>query len=93
MTQPTLDGGVPRAGARLWSRFTDHGRIQHAEWMRACATPGGRVGRCSCGGFLKPCYPQQTGQRTDYHAACDACRHEVVAPGGRTGHKRTAGGH
>ncbi len=84
MTQPTLDGGPPVPGARLWPRHITGGAIDHPAWLRACAERS-YVGNCRCGDYLVPEPPEQIGQRLDYRAACrrDECSYELEAPGGR----------
>lgn len=87
MTQPTLDGDVPRRVRRLHSRIKDpFGHVAHGEWLRSIALRE-FVGVCSCGGQLVPQDPEEISGRFDYTARCNLCAGEVVAPGGRIGHR------
>lgn len=56
--------------AGLWNRYIDGDRINHAAWLRACASHE-FVGTCrQCGSHLAPEQPVENAGRTDYTAHC-----------------------
>lgn len=74
----------------LWDRYVTAGQdgeawIDHAAWMRACAT-GEFVGTCrQCGDYLVPVRPEDvTATRTDYEARCRRPVEVVTRDGVRT---------
>lgn len=84
--QDTLDGQPATAEAvhGLWRALLDDGaRINAEAWRRAVVSLHS-VGRCRCGGYLRPGSAVHVGaHRWDYEALCEVCGETWVAPGGR----------